>query len=961
MMSSRKQSLVRFVLTACLFAFLAGIVSCSGGDAEKMFQQGIDAMAADKQDEAVIWFKKALQQNPEMALAHYKLGELYHKKGNPKLAYAELSRAIQQDPKLNDARKELVFLLVENRALDQAVKGCQQYLEINGDDEDIYLILGNSLAYTKKVDEAVDILRKGQKKYPENTTLEMNLAKILVINGDVGEGRSMMEKLAAREQDNINIQIALSQMYEKLERYDLAVMTLEASKEKFPQSYRPYLSLAQLALKKNQPDRAKEIVLDAEKTGVTDSSLYRMYAMISHRQGKSDEALAFFEKAVDVASDETRLVSKMVLADYYTFLKNYKEAQKILESIIAEDGSKKKLKSKVVELFMAQGEFDQARTSVDSLLEEDSGNARGHFLKGLMMMQDKDVGEARKEFLKAKELAPNAAENQFLYGLTFMNESEQISITEISEALKKNPNLFKARLALAELYAKKGDLQQSLDELDKILSKQGDTSQLKKVTGKDADSIKVRALRIAVLMKMNKPKEALEDAKLLTTLQPSEPAHFFRLAEIYYSLKKFDEALPLYEKLRQDKPESVQLLNRIVGVFMLKKNYEKALEEVDTFLARFPDDGAAVLIKARIYLSQGHTDLAENVLVPEASKGNDAGAIVMLAELYRNKKDNENAVTYYKKALELVPDNIGIRMKLADLYLQTGQSAEAIDSYENVLKKKSDFLPAMNNLAFLYSEKGGNLDRALELANEVARKLPDNPDVADTLGWIHVLRNVYSQAEPYLQQALDAKPDNPVIMYHMAMLRYGQKNQRETKKLINKAIEKGLSGKDLADAKETLSAIKLSMEKLFAAKNEKEQGDAVKAIAMLEEIQNNEGFNREAAAYLGMLYAEQNGDITIALDLAQKAYDVQPGNPLMADALGWVYYYQGSLLMAKQYIEQAIERDGNYGPAHVHLGAIYLRKDEPEKAEKEFEKAKTMNLTKVDKKLIEQLLSEPDN
>ena len=539
-----------------------------------------------------------------------------------------------------------------------------------------------------------------------------------------------------------------------------------------------------------------------------------------------------------------------------------------------------------------------------------------------------------------------------------MNESAQISITEISEALKKNPNLFKARLALAELYAKKGDLQQSLDELDKILSKQGDTSELKKVTGKDADYIKVRVLRIAVLMKMNKPQEALEDAKLLTTLQPSEPAHSFRLAEIYYSLKKFDDALPLYEKLRKDKPESVQLLNRIVGVFMLKKNYEKALEEVDAFLAKFPDNGSAVLIKAKIYLSQKHIDLAENVLVPEADKGKDAGAIVMLAELYRNKKDNENAVKYYKKALELVPENVGIRMKLADLYLQTGQNAEAIDSYENVLKKKSDFLPAMNNLAFLYSEKGGNLDRALELANDVARQLPENPDVADTLGWIHVLRKVYSQAEPPLRLALKAKPDNPVIMYHMGMLRYGQKDQQEAEELLKAAVAKGLSGNALADAQNTLSAITRSNVKIIAAKTQKDQGNTAKAITMLEEIQNNEGFNRKAAAYLGMLYAEQNKDITVALDLAQKAYDTEPDNPLMADALGWVYYYQGSLLMAKQYIEQAIEKDGKYGPAHVHLGAVYLRKDDPDNAGKEFEKAKTMNLPEADKKLMEKLLSE---
>ncbi len=958
MMNFQTQNLVRFVLACSLLALLVGSVGCSRENPEEMFQQGIDAMTADNLDEAVIWFKKAIQQNSEMAIAHYKLGEVYRKKGNPKMAFAHLSRAVQQDPKLAEARKELALLLVENQALDETVQVCKQYLEINGDDEDIYLILGNALAYTKKVDEAVEVLRKGQAIYPENTTLVMNLAKLLVIKGDVEEGRAMMEKLAARETDDIPIQVATAHMYESLERYDLAVMTLEASKEKFPENPLPYLALAQLALKKNQPDSAKNIILDAENAGVKDSRLYRLYAMTSHRQGNSDEALRYFEKSVEAASDETRIANLMILADYNTYLKNYKEAQKILETIIAEDASKKQLKSKVVELFIAQGDYDQARISVDNLLKEDSGDARGHFLKGMMMMQDKDVTEARKEFSMAKELAPNAAENQFLYGVTFMNESEQISITEISEALKKNPKLYKARMALAELYARKGDLQQSLDELDKIISRQGDTKQLDKVSGKQDENIKVRVLRIAVLIKMNKPEAALEDAKLLVELQPEVAGHIFRLAEIYYSTKNFDEALPLYEKLQREKPDSIQLLNRIVGVFMLKKEYERALEAVDAFLAKYPDNGAAILVKAKIYFSQGHLDLAENILLPEAAKGEDVEPLVMLAEVYKKNKDYGNAVKYYEKAVALVPENVVIRMKLADFYLQGGQSEKAIESYEKVLEQKEDFLPAMNNLAYLYTEENKNLDRALELAKEVARKLPDNPDVADTLGWIYVMKNMYSQAEPYLQIAISAKPDNPTIIYHMGMLRFGQRNILDAEKLLKNAIQKGISENELAKANEALADLQQSKEKLQKAVSEKEKGNASQAIALYEEILASEGFSSEVAADLAMLYAEQDKDITKALELAQKAYDAQPANPHTADALGWVYYHQGSLLMAKQYIEQAIEKDKAYGPAYVHLGAVYLKKEEPEVAKKELETAKSMKLSVADQKLVGKLLSE---
>ncbi len=499
-----RQSFLRLL---ALFGLLLMLGGCSGENPNELYQQGVAAMDAEKSDEAIIWFKKALQKEPEMALAHYKLGQIYHKKGDAKLAFGQLSLALQQDSNMAEARKELIFLLVENRALEQVVKNCEQYIELNGDDEDVYLILGNSLAYLKKLDEAVAILRVAGEKYPESLPARVNLAKILVTKGDIEEGRSMLESLANENPDDIELQISLAQMYIKLERYDLALLSLEALKEKNPEKPQSYSLLAQLSLKKNQPDPAKDILLEAENAGVNDSGLFRLHAMILHRQGDSETALKYFQKAVESATEVTRQINQMILVDYYSFLKKYKEAQEILEIIIAEDGSKKGLKSKVVELFLAQGEFDQARSSVDALLKENSGDARGHFLKGLMMMQEKDIVEAREQFSKAKELAPDAAENQFLYGLTFMEESQDISITEISEALKKDPNLVKARMALAELYAKKGDFQASLDEIDKVIAQQvGDN--------------KARAMRISLLLKMGKPEEALADAQLLVEKEP---------------------------------------------------------------------------------------------------------------------------------------------------------------------------------------------------------------------------------------------------------------------------------------------------------------------------------------------------------------------------------------------------------------------------------------------------------
>jgi uncharacterized protein HemY len=54
---------------------------------------------------------------------------------------------------------------------------------------------------------------------------------------------------------------------------------------------------------------------------------------------------------------------------------------------------------------------------------------------------------------------------------------------------------------------------------------------------------------------------------------------------------------------------------------------------------------------------------------------------------------------------------------------------------------------ALNNLAYLISETpGGDLTQALTLAQKANQKLPQAPEIADTLGWIYLKKNLTDNA-----------------------------------------------------------------------------------------------------------------------------------------------------------------------------------------------------------------------
>jgi Flp pilus assembly protein TadD len=114
---------------------------------------------------------------------------------------------------------------------------------------------------------------------------------------------------------------------------------------------------------------------------------------------------------------------------------------------------------------------------------------------------------------------------------------------------------------------------------------------------------------------------------------------------------------------------------------------------------------------------------------------------------------------------------------------------------------------AANNLAWIYSSKNGDLEKALSMAQKARELAPENPSIADTLGWILYQRGVFEAALPPLREASEKLPNNAEIRYHygMALLKTGDKEgaKRElTKALADKPTVDGAE-----DAKKALAGL----------------------------------------------------------------------------------------------------------------------------------------------------------
>lgn len=98
-----------------------------------------------------------------------------------------------------------------------------------------------------------------------------------------------------------------------------------------------------------------------------------------------------------------------------------------------------------------------------------------------------------------------------------------------------------------------------------------------------------------------------------------------------------------------------------------------------------------------------------------------------------------------------------------------GKREEAKKWYEATVADLPGAAIAANNLALIYAEEGVNLDRALQLASDAKRVLPDSAEVSDTLGWVYYKKDLPALAVGPLEESARKLPNNAEVQYHLGM------------------------------------------------------------------------------------------------------------------------------------------------------------------------------------------------
>ena len=285
-------------------------------------------------------------------------------------------------------------------------------------------------------------------------------------------------------------------------------------------------------------------------------------------------------------------------------------------------------------------------------------------------------------------------------------------------------------------------------------------------------------------------------------------------------------------------------------------------------------------------------------------------------------------------------------LEIGELHQGADKMDEARDAYEKILTFAPQFAQALNNLAYLYSEHYGDLEKASDMASRAREVRPNDPYVADTLGWILYKQAQYPRALTLLQESLEKQPASGEVQMHVGMVYYMMEDEDLARLHLQQALTSHDDFPGKAEARLCLDLLAIDPTNATPAQRQmldsrlqnnphdpvllsrlaaidELHGDTDKAADAYQKLITQDPQNWNAMLKLANLYSGPLHDTRKALDLAKSAHQVAPSDPHAAATLGELVYTSGDYPWAVSLLEDAAPQLPNQADVHYYLGMAY--------------------------------------
>ena len=624
-------------------------------------------------------------------------------------------------------------------------------------------------------------------------------------------------------QAQINLLVILSRAYSALGHANEARQTLDAALKLDPGNVAARLLDAQMKLQSGNVADGLAILSDLTNKAPSDPRAWLAKAQYFGSNPQwSGEAKSAYQTVLKL--DEKSVQAYSGLMSVLISTGDLKGAQEELALMQASLPHHSQTHFYAAYLALSRGDLKSAQESVQAMLRSVPNDPRYLLLAGVVEARAGSFEQAEKHLRQASELAP------------------------------QNPS---PRLALAQIHLRIGEPQKVASDLQ-VLLKTSPPNQAALSLAGDAS------------LRMGDTKAASKYFHGLLELDPNNVKGKTALAISGIGAAGDGEALnELHRLAASDSNAGPDMA--LVYALIQRGDLDKAMDAVAGLEKKQAKNPGVDLLRGEIELARGHRPAA--IADFEAALKLNAvfePAIDELVALDVEDRKFDQAIKCYAPLIAKDPKNLKYQLRLLALKAAAGEPAE---EQSRALQKMIEGAPleldprlALIRLAVQQHDN----KKALALALEAQRVLPDKPELFDTLSRLQVLNGDLDGAQASLRKWSTVQADSPVPFYRLAELQARLKNDAGAIENLKKCLA---IKPDFLPAQTALMSLDLAQGDVAAAKAISTQVQGQQPVEVGQQIQaefemNQKNYVGAADDYKKALAARPSTDVAIKLDVA---------------------------------------------------------------------------------------------
>lgn len=624
--------------------------------------------------------------------------------------------------------------------------------------------------------------------------------------------------------------------------------------------------------------------------------LFASARILAAEQGRSEEALELFERAV--ATDPEAPFLRISLAEFLNQLRRVEEAagHAAVAYELAPDDVDVLRSYGRIQMALASGARGLDRVPVDRAAEalEELRRLAPSDIEGMRMLyqirralDEADEAAAVLEELVSYHNGNRQLQHMLVDALKFAGQTERAQEI-LNDMLRFEERSVDAWLELANIESERGDHTKAIELLEGVTA---ELSENIRIRGVLAETYLSRGLsrRRTPEQRADDLAEALRRVRALPrNARRSREARRLE-ANILAESGDWQDAIDLLEGLWREQPGNLQALGDLLGRLEERDDWERIRE-----------------------IGQSLVDRADRNR-PEGARAADFGVELLIRSL-RELGEFDQALTLLQAEEERSGGSVELVLAQAELLVEAGKKRRAlamlrreIVATERLKNGGQDGDPdfgAIDRKARLYFRLGA--DRlALGVFEEVAASgiVRHLLVIADSCR----LQGRFEEAVPFLERALAGVDGGAEIGVEIApeILRPSLLFQ-------------------LGEAYERTGRYE----------------DAAEHFRRVLELQPENG---QAMNYLGYMWADIGENLEQALELVRRAVDLDPTNGAFVDSLGWALFRLGEFEEARRHLERANQLVPEDSTILEHLGDVYVALGDSHRAREAYESALAIN------------------